>query len=391
MNKTITNAQILRTIKAHETGTYHKRNEVRAAVSNAVRYVLNGGSPYGSIRAANATSEMSFREAQAAVNHSDHSFMAGYEYVGFIADEVLYQAGLVDTDIEDYLNAKNISHGIQGRRYLAEAMAMFNAAPMWKEPSQQAIMEAIASKWGVALSNVRQGFKMATGAYSVIAFLREQKHALVVLPAQKKPRGYMGRIHNTMLQMGLSDRDEGFYYLRFAAWVVIRSGKRDRRLWLKDVVPVVAKKYGKGDGAVISAMNAAIVHAALGGLYSEVLFRLVNTLEPQGKPLYQMADEILRAHGFGARQRLKGYECVRVAMVKLAEDSSLFGKSPSKTFDQVNSELGYVKYAHGGSMAHSYVHYFLRPYKETQESSPWEMVKKLACELESSAYLQQTA
>lgn len=390
MAKKITDTQILRCIKTHEATAYHRRENGRVALAKSIRYVLNGGSPYDSIRGANSdTPKFLSHDVIMAAQNSDHPFMAGYEYVGFLADELLYNAGLVNTDIEDYLNEKGISHGSQGRRWLAETLAAHLSAPLWHEPNLTEMAGMLTQKYGrvIRFNDLAQSLRVAIRCErsEVNTWLIMAKRELTGMD-DRKPRGYMGRIHNTMLSMGFSVLDEGFEHLRFAVWTVIRSGKKDRRLFIKDVLPVVAQKYKKPESAIKSAIDNAICHAAVGGAFSEVLFRIVNVLEPQNDPLYQLADEVLHEHGLGHRQKLRGYECLRVAMVKLTENRGLFDGGIQKTLVAVDAELGYQgwNYATEGHHYHArcscLMRWAVKPSKEFQATGGdlWSFVKQMA-------------
>lgn len=372
--KKITDRQILRCIKNHEVSTCACQERSRTALAKSIRYILDGGNPRLSITKANInTPGFNRYDINNMAKCSDHSSMGGYEYAAFLADELRYNSGMVDTDIEDLLNEKGVKHGSIGRKWLADVMPAILATPLWQEPTVGELACQLSEKYGRPISSDNMmcaictavGCKRADGCDWLIRTKREYLHI-----DDKKPRGYIGRIHNVMLDMGLDPGSEGFTYLRFAVWTVIRSGRCDRRLFMKDVLPVVAQKYGKPKSTIQSAMNTTIRHAAVGGIHTEVIYRLVDLLEPQGHPLYQLADEVLREHGYAYRQKLKGYECLRVAMVKLAENKELFDLGIYALMQLVDKELGYGGYYCAGRFfslkSYSMANFFSKPFKEYQ-------------------------
>ena len=191
-----------------------------------------------------------------------------------------------------------------------------------------------------------------------------------------KPRGYIGRIHNMMLRMGYKESMPGFDYLRYAAWQVIRSGKADRRMMLKDLIPLVAKRYEQTEQVIRDDIGRLTRVTAVGGSYSDAIFSLVSALEPPDDPCYQMVDTVLDRHGIGVtRMRMRGYECVRTAIAMLVKEPALAFQTNQTLMVLVDRKLGYRTRRYGyrsGNQTHptsrALAISFARPYRAFQEA-----------------------
>lgn len=369
MNKTMSNAKIERIILAHRADSYRNKDSIAATVA-AVRRVMEGMSMDYVV----AKSDLPAVKAMA--QHSIHAGPGYREYLGILADEALCAAGTVRPDVEDYLNGLGLPHKKQGRRYLSVTLSILVEYPMWHEPTQAKIMEMVAERLPAVTTknhSTLYGIMACAAGLNTNAevsdWLLMAKRQLV---GNVKPRGYIGRIHNMMLRMGYKESMPGFDYLRYAAWQVIRSGKADRRVMLKDLIPLVAKRYEQSEPVIRDSIGRLARVAAVGGSYSDAIFSLVDALEPPDDPCYQMVDTVLDRHGIGAtRMWMRGYECIRTAIAELVKEPALASQTNQALMVRVDRKLGYRTRRYGyqtHTTSRNLAISFAKPYRAFQEA-----------------------
>lgn len=362
----ITNKQVSNMLVAHNALPETNPNETVMYVGASVRYVLNGGNPYDSLRkphADKAIGDYAAKVIRNAAIRSDVSELVPYQFIGFLADEYRREVGIIRADVDDYLNAMGVNHGSIGRLFLAEAIEHVLGG------NKTHLLLSIGEIHGISGRDVQQAFKVALGASKCkdvhyTEFIRVAARRIRRLRdhdgKESSPRGLIGQIHKAMLSIGFDQDSEGFEELRYAVYASLSFDRKDRRPRLNVIYGKMYKKFGLNPSACKIAMDKAVLAAAIGDTSSQAIFRIHNMLRPEDATAYQMADEVLLEHGLGCKLNTRSYESLRTAVAILAAGNEEF-VAAAPLFRLADEELGLKP-----DSSYNYVRYILRGNKEFQ-------------------------
>lgn len=362
----ITNKQVSNMLVAHNALPETNPNETVMYVGASVRYVLNGGNPYDSLRkphADKAIGDYAAKVIRNAAIRSDVSELVPYQFIGFLADEYRREAGIIKADVDDYLNAVGVNHGSIGRLFLAEAIEYTIG---YDDPY---ILGMLGGMHGLCVNTVSQAFRTAL-ANSVCKdvhyaeFIRVAARRIQRLRdhdgKESSPRGLIGQIHKAMLSIGFDQDSEGFEELRYAVYASLSFNRKDRRPRLNVIYDKMYKKFGLNPSACKIVMDKAVLAAAIGDTSSQAIFRIHNMLRPEDATAYQIADEVLLEHGLGCKLNTRSYETLRTAVAILATGNEEF-VAAAPLFRLVDEKFGRKP-----DSSYNYVRYILRGNKEFQ-------------------------
>lgn len=293
------------------------------------------------------------------------------DYLRTILEETALVCGKLDRYMEDFLDSIGLRHGAIGRSHIRKFVDAYIQENILDRNNLANICRTAT---GTNIGNVKAAIKRA-GCELTLSEIAEK--ALKDLCYYRTPGGQVGSVHKAMVEMGLDPMYPGFFFLRDAAALAVRMARPDRRPHINELLPALEKKYNAKPGKLIRAMNRSIIKAGLGYTYSQVIFRICNTLVPPDDSLYQAADEVLAKHGMADRMRLKGYEAIRQVMVAMVEDPTLAYETATQVYAE--SCAGMFK---RDKYAYELAYAAAQPNQEFQTSgSLWAFTKRLSAAL----------